>query len=119
MNERRVSGGNYVFFGGSTGIGQAAAVELGRRGANVLIVGRGRTAGEVAVEAVRAAGGEVAVEAVRAAGGEAAFLSADLSALRGVKTAAEGVIAWRPVLHGVMHTAMAAFKGKTLTADGL
>ena len=40
MNERRVSGGNYVFFGGSTGIGQAAAVELGRRGANVLIVGR-------------------------------------------------------------------------------
>jgi len=107
MNERRVSGGNYVFFGGSTGIGQAAAVELGRRGANVLIVGRGRKAGEVAVEAVRAAGGE------------AAFLSADLSTLRGVKAAAEGVIAWRPVLHGVMHTAMAAFKGKTLTADGL
>jgi NAD(P)-dependent dehydrogenase (short-subunit alcohol dehydrogenase family) len=107
MNERRVSGGNYVFFGGSTGIGHAAAVELGRRGANVLIVGRGREAGEVAVEAVRAAGGE------------AAFLSADLSNLRGVKAAAEGVIAWRPVLHGVMHTAMAAFKGKTLTADGL
>ncbi len=26
--------------------------------------------------------------------------------------------AWRPELHGVMQTAMAAFKGKQLTADG-
>jgi NAD(P)-dependent dehydrogenase (short-subunit alcohol dehydrogenase family) len=107
MTERQVSGGNYVFFGGSTGIGRAAAIALGRRGANVLIVGRGRQAGALAVEAVQAAGGT------------ATFLAADLSTIGGVRAAAEGVIAWRPVLHGVLHTAMAGFNGKTLTADGL
>lgn len=44
--ERDVRNANFVFFGGSTGIGRAAALELGRRGACVLIVGRGHAAGK-------------------------------------------------------------------------
>lgn len=103
-----MSGGNFVFFGGATGIGRAAATALARRGANVLIVGRGAEAGEAAAAAARSAGA-----------GSAAFLKGDLSTVAGVGAVAEGVRSWRPALHGVMHTAMAAFNGKTMTADGL
>jgi NAD(P)-dependent dehydrogenase (short-subunit alcohol dehydrogenase family) len=105
--ERPVAGAAFVFFGGSTGIGRAAAVELGRRGADVLIVGRGPNAGAAAVAQVRAAGA-----------GAADFLAADLSTVAGVRAAAEGVQAWRPALHGVTHTAMTALRAKQVTEDG-
>lgn len=105
--ERNVANANFVYFGGSTGIGRAAAIELGRRGASVLIVGRGREAGEAAAGAVKAAGAS-----------SADFLAGDLSTVAGITAVAEGVRAWRPELHGVMHTAMAAFTGKQITADG-
>jgi NAD(P)-dependent dehydrogenase (short-subunit alcohol dehydrogenase family) len=72
-SERSIAGANMVFFGGSTGIGRAAALELGRRGAAILIVGRGREAGEAAAASVKAAG---------ATSGE--FLSGDLSTIAGV-----------------------------------
>lgn len=106
--ERQVRDGNYVFFGGSAGIGRATALEIGRRGGNVLVVGRGKAAGEVAVAEIRAAGAA-----------SAEFLSGDLSTLKGMAAVADGVKAWKPALHGVMHTAMSAFKGKQITADGL
>jgi NAD(P)-dependent dehydrogenase (short-subunit alcohol dehydrogenase family) len=106
--ERSVRGSNFVFFGGSTGIARATALELGRRGASVLIVGRGRQAGQAAVDAVVAAGAT-----------SADFLAGDLSTVAGIHSVAEGVKAWRPQLHGIMHTAMAAFNRKQVTADGL
>jgi NAD(P)-dependent dehydrogenase (short-subunit alcohol dehydrogenase family) len=107
LHERDVVDANFVFFGGSTGMGQATARELGRRGAAVLIVGREREAGETAVAQVRAAGAR-----------SAEFLQGDLSTVAGVQAVAEGVCAWRPILHGVLHSAMAAFRNKQLTADG-
>jgi NAD(P)-dependent dehydrogenase (short-subunit alcohol dehydrogenase family) len=54
--ELSVKRANFVFFGGSTGIGHTAALELGRSGAPIVIVGRSREAGEAAVAAVKAAG---------------------------------------------------------------
>ncbi|NSL53795.1 SDR family NAD(P)-dependent oxidoreductase [Uliginosibacterium aquaticum] len=105
--ERSVVDKNFVFFGGSTGMGKAAALELGRRGASILIVGRSREAGEAAVAEIRQAGA-----------GSAAFLQGDLSTVAGVATVAAGVKAWRPVLHGVMHTAMSAFPRRMDTVDG-
>jgi short subunit dehydrogenase len=108
MTERPVESGNFVFFGGSGGIGRAAAIELGRRRANVLIVGRGAEAGHAAVAAVKKAGAS-----------SADFLSGDLATIAGISTVAGGVRDWKPQLHGVLHTAMAAFKGKQLTSDGL
>jgi NAD(P)-dependent dehydrogenase (short-subunit alcohol dehydrogenase family) len=108
MAERSVANANFVFFGGSSGIGRAAAIELGRRKANVLIVGRGVQAGQAAVDAVKQAGAS-----------SAEFLSGDLSTVAGVAAVAHGVRDWKPELHGVLHTAMAAFKGKQITQDGL
>lgn len=108
MPERDLRNANFVFFGGSSGIGLAAAKEIGRRGANVLLVGRSAAAGAAAVAEVLAAGA-----------GSATFFAADLSTVHGMAAAAAGVKAWRGQLHGVMHTAMSAFGTKQLTADGL
>lgn len=105
--ERNIRDANFVFFGGSTGIGHAAARELGRRGAAVLIVGRSRAAGETAATRVKAAGAV-----------SAECLAGDLSSVAGVKAVADSVRAWRPVLHGIMHTAMSAFSREIVTADG-
>jgi NAD(P)-dependent dehydrogenase (short-subunit alcohol dehydrogenase family) len=55
--ERRVSDANFVFFGGSTGIGRAAADALAHRGASVLIVGRGKAAGEAVTARLKSKGG--------------------------------------------------------------
>ncbi|POD70924.1 hypothetical protein BKM17_23810 [Pseudomonas syringae group genomosp. 3] len=106
--ERQIKNANFVFFGGSTGMGLATAKEIGRRGGNVLIVGRGEEAGQQAVRQVRVAGAA-----------SAEFLQADLSTLKGMVAAADGVKAWRSDLHGIVHTAMAAVVGKHITVDGL
>lgn len=108
MQERNVRGGNFVFVGGSEGMGRAAALELARRGASVLIVSRGAAAGNAAVDAARTAGAT-----------SADFLAADLSTVAGVKAAALGIQAWRPAIHGLMHTAMSAFGKRIVTGDGL
>lgn len=107
-DERDLRDANFVFFGGSTGIGRATAIEIGRRGGSVLIVGRGAEAGAKAVADIGAAGAKAAD-----------FLQADLSTIQGMKAAADGVRAWRPALHGTVHTAMAGFSGKQMTVDGL
>lgn len=105
--ERDIRDSNFVFFGGSTGIGSAAAAALAQRGASILLVGRNREAGQAAAAELRDRGATIAD-----------FLQADLATVAGVAAAAEGVKAWRPALHGVVHTAMAAFSGKQITADG-
>jgi hypothetical protein len=105
--ERNVRGTNFVFFGGTAGIGHATAMELGRRGAAILLVGRDRAAGEAAADQVRTAGAETAE-----------FLAGDLSTVAGIRAVAAAVQSWRPTLHGVLHTAMSAFNHKIVTADG-
>ncbi|WP_404476874.1 SDR family NAD(P)-dependent oxidoreductase [Novosphingobium sp. BL-52-GroH] len=107
-NERNVANGNFVFFGGTAGIGKAAAVELARRHANILLVARDRQAGAAAVAELQQEGAA-----------SAAFLAADLSTVAGVKAAADGVKAWKPTLHGLTHSAMTAFGKHQTTSDGL
>jgi len=108
MIERDVKHKNFVFIGGSEGMGRAAALALAKRGASVLIVSRGAVAGNAAV-----------AQALESGAGSADFLSADLSTVVGVKAAAEGIAAWRGEIHGLMHTAMSAFSKRIVTADGL
>lgn len=107
MAERNLEQMNFVFVGGSTGIGYAAAVKVAGSGANVLIVGRGEGAGQKAVEGLKKAGA-----------GDARFVPADLSRVSGIISAADAIREWRPALHGVMHTAMSAFREKKVTQDG-
>jgi NAD(P)-dependent dehydrogenase (short-subunit alcohol dehydrogenase family) len=106
--ERQVRHANFVFFGGTAGIGQAAATEIARRGANVLVIGRDNAAGAATVAHLRQAGAA-----------SADFLRGDLSTVAGVKATTDGVLAWKPAIHGVQHSAMSAHGGKHVTPDGL
>jgi len=106
--QRTIADGNFVFFGGTSGIGKAAAIELARGRANILLVARDQQAGATAVAEMR-----------RAGAASATFLPADLATVAGMKAAADGVLAWKPVLHGVTHSAMTAFNGHQTTSDGL
>jgi len=68
MNEQRdLEGTSALVTGASSGIGQAAAEELGRHGAEVIVHGRD------------AARGSAVVDTITAEGGKARFVAADLS----------------------------------------
>jgi NAD(P)-dependent dehydrogenase (short-subunit alcohol dehydrogenase family) len=107
MGERNLSGANMVFVGGSSGIGLAVAVEVARRGAGVLIVGRSATRGELARDLIKQAGGN-----------DATWLSADVSSVAGAARAAEEICSWRSSIHGLVHSAMETSFRRTTTPDG-
>ena len=100
--------GNYVFIGGTKGIGQAAATELAKCGAAILLLARDEAAGEIAVDKMLALGAS-----------EAAFFRADLASIAGAELAAKAICDWKPVIHGLTHSAMVGVSKRTLTADGL
>ncbi|MGA7417359.1 MAG: SDR family oxidoreductase [Acidimicrobiales bacterium] len=66
-SERDLEGRTALVTGATSGIGQAVAEELGRRGTSVIVHGR---------DALR---GETVVDTISAEGGKARFLTADLS----------------------------------------
>ncbi|WAS95263.1 SDR family NAD(P)-dependent oxidoreductase [Nannocystis punicea] len=105
--ERPLRGHNYVFSGGTAGIGLAAATAIARRGPAILLLGRDAERGERAAAQVRAAGAE-----------EAVFRAVDLTTMAGVGQAIEAIGEWRPVLHGLVHTAMTAAMRRVDTAEG-
>lgn len=105
MNPRK---GNFVFVGGTQGIGKAVAMEAARAGCAILLVARDPIAGQAAVEEMKVAGAV-----------EASFHSADLSTIAGMAAVGDMIAAWKPQLHGLMHSAMCAFSQKTITSDGL
>ncbi|WP_437818176.1 SDR family NAD(P)-dependent oxidoreductase [Sorangium sp. So ce1078] len=107
MKERGLQDASFVFVGGSAGIGLAAAREIARRGASVLLVGRDRARGEAAARAVREAGAR-----------EVAWVSADVSSAAGVAQAVEGIRAFRRAIHGLVHSAMTVSFRRATTADG-
>src|SRR5712691_12978380 len=67
MNQRDLEGISILVTGASSGIGRAAAEELGRHGAEVIVHGR------------NAARGSAVVDTITAAGGKARFVAADLT----------------------------------------
>ena len=69
-----VKGKRVVFTGASRGMGNFAALELARRGAELLVVGHHEGRGRAAVDTIRAAGGKA--EFLRADMGDAAEVSA-------------------------------------------
>lgn len=100
--------GNFVFVGGTQGIGKAAALAVAKAGNAIMLVARNPEAGEAAAAEMRAAGAS-----------EAVFLKSDLSTVAGAAAVARGIAAWKPEIHGLTHSAMSAFSQKTVTADGL
>jgi NAD(P)-dependent dehydrogenase (short-subunit alcohol dehydrogenase family) len=100
--------GNFVFVGGTQGMGKAAALAAARAGCSVLLVARDWHAGEAAAAEMKAAGAR-----------EARFLGADLSTAAGANAAAQGIQSWNSAIHGLMHSAMSAFATRQVTPDGM
>src|ERR671930_792335 len=76
-----MNGKTVLFTGASRGMGRLAAIELARRGAEILVVGHNQ------------ARGAAAVEAIRATGGAAEVLHADMGDAEEVCALAEAVLA--------------------------
>src|SRR5216683_3006534 len=79
--DQTMKGKTVLFTGASRGMGRLVAIELARRGAEVLVVGHNQ------------ARGAAAVDAIRATGSSAQFLCADMGDAEEVCVLAEAVLA--------------------------
>jgi len=94
--------------GATSGIGQATAIGLARKGARLILVARDPHRGEAAVAAVKAASGNPSVELVRA----------DLASLDSVRTLAAGIRERAPSLHVLVNNAGVVNLTRETTPDG-
>jgi len=96
-----------VVTGGTSGLGEAAALALAAKGYHVMVVGR---------DAER---GKAVVEAARAKGGEAVLLSADLFTVAGVRALSNEILKRAPKVDLVVNNAGGTFGQTLMTEDGL
>jgi NAD(P)-dependent dehydrogenase (short-subunit alcohol dehydrogenase family) len=97
-----------VITGATSGIGLATAMELCRRGARLVLVGRDRAKGEAALARLRALRPDAAVT----------MLSADLATLAGVRRLAEALHEAAPRIDVLINNAGAIFRRRAETEDG-
>jgi NAD(P)-dependent dehydrogenase (short-subunit alcohol dehydrogenase family) len=95
--------------GATGGIGKAAAAELARRGADLVLVARDRARGELVVEQLMRASGNPEIE----------LLCADLGDLEQVRALARDFLATRRPLHVLLNNAGAVFAKREETRAGL
>ncbi len=103
-----MAGRTVVLTGPTSGIGRETAIELGRRGATLVLVGRSPE---------RLAAVQREVEATGGAGGVATVV-ADLSEFGPLRRAAEEVLRRAPHLDVLINNAGAVFARRELTSDG-
>jgi len=103
-----MDGKTVIITGGNSGIGKAAAVELARAGARVVVTARSEQRGTDAVADIRAASGSADVE-----------LSVfDLGDLSSVRAGAQDLLARCPRIDVLCNNAGLILTERTLSADG-
>jgi NAD(P)-dependent dehydrogenase (short-subunit alcohol dehydrogenase family) len=102
-----MKGKTVLFTGASRGMGRFAAIELARRGAQILIVGHND------------ARGAAAVEAISGSGGSAAFLRADMGDAQDVCALAESVLARSGSIDVLIHSAGGLPPSAARTREGV
>jgi NAD(P)-dependent dehydrogenase (short-subunit alcohol dehydrogenase family) len=103
-----MQGKTIVVTGGTSGIGEVAAVELARRGGKVVIVGRSKTRSDATLEKIRAAGGV-----------DASAVVADLSVQSEVRRAAGEIRNRCERLDVLLNNAGAIFDKRVESSDGI
>src|SRR5262245_14025254 len=104
-----VRGKSILVTGGTSGIGLEASVELARRGARVVLVGRDPQRSEAAVAAVK----------TRSGSAEVSHLLCDFSSQADIRRLAEAVLAGHDRLHVLVNNAGGVNKKRQLTVDGI
>src|SRR5260221_5217675 len=104
-----LAGKTVLITGARSGIGFEASVELGRMGAQLVIVGRNEAKTASKAEEVRRRSGSNRVE----------FLVCDFASQRQVRRLAEAFLARHDSLHLLVNNAGAVFAKRTLTEDGM
>lgn len=102
-----MKGKTVVFTGGSRGMGRFAAIELARRKATILVVGRNE-----------ARGADV-VEAIRGRGGSAEFLRADMGDASEVCALAQALLARCQRIDVLIHSAGGLAPAGARTREGV
>lgn len=104
-----MKGKTCLITGATSGIGKATAVELARRGATVVMVGRDQARSEAAVADVKAQGGNQDVH----------LLLADLSSQASIRKLAADFQARWDRLHVLVNNAGGLFLSRSVTVDGI
>jgi retinol dehydrogenase 14 len=104
-----MSGRTVLLTGASSGIGRATALELGRRGASLVLVCRDRGRGEETVAAIAAETGHRDVT----------LMLADLSSQESIRRLASDFLASGRPLHVLLNNAGVVNTTRTVTADGI
>src|SRR5438445_13749272 len=105
-----VAGKRVLITGATSGIGLAAAVELARRGAQLVMIARSETKAEEAARRVRAAAGEAAVVDT---------LLADLATQSSIRGVAAKALERYPTIQVLVNNAGAVYGTRRLSADGI
>ena len=98
-----------VLTGGTSGIGQVAAVELARQGARIVLIARDRDRAAQALEDINGAGPGVAHRAVYA----------DLASIGQTRRVGAEIVAAEPRVDVLINNAGALFNRRRLSPDGL
>ncbi|XP_053940977.1 dehydrogenase/reductase SDR family member 13 [Cuculus canorus] len=101
-----IRGRTAIVTGGSAGLGAAAARELARSGARVVLTARSAARGEAAARSIRAETGNAEVR----------FMQLDLASLRSVRAFASAFLRQEPYLHLLINNAGVSAGG--ITEDG-
>src|SRR5438093_3060448 len=105
-----VAGKRVLITGATNGIGLAAAMELARRGAHLVMIARSETKAEEAARRIRAAAGEAAVVVT---------LLADLASQSSIRRVAARALERYPTIHELVNNAGAVYGTRRLSPDGL
>ena len=109
LPRKALRGRTVVLTGGTSGIGRAAAFQLVRLGADLVLVGRDREKTERVGRALQAAGGS----------GTVATEIADLSMMADIHTLARHIANRHPAVHVLINNAGALFNQRETTAEGI
>src|SRR2546423_6856753 len=105
-----VAGKRVLTTGATSGIGLAAAVELARRGAQLVMIARSETKANEAVRRIRTAAGDAAVVDT---------LLADLASQSSIREVASKALAQYPTIQVLINNAGAVYGVRRLSPDGI
>jgi NAD(P)-dependent dehydrogenase (short-subunit alcohol dehydrogenase family) len=107
MSSWDISGKTIVITGANTGIGEAAAEQLARRGANVVIASRSAERGSAAVRRI-----------AEKTGREVGLIELDLASFSSIRRAASELLERCPAIHVLVNNAGLLVGDRRTTADG-